>query len=145
MQETIRVGDMSITFLRSRHETESVLDLFEVTIPPQIDLIVPHLHREYDETVIGMDGITTWTVDGKQTRLRPGEQLFVPRGVVHTWGNRQQSTARMMCILTPGLVGPEYFLEIAAVLNVIGPPDLAQLGTIMTRYGVVPAHTAFSL
>jgi quercetin dioxygenase-like cupin family protein len=142
MQELIRVGEMSITFLKSRHETGGVLDLFEMTIPPHGHLIVPHLHRDYDESIIGMNGILTWTVDGRQTQLRRGQHLFIPRGVVHDFTNHHRSTARMMCILTPGMVGPEYFLELADVFNVSGPPNLAKLGAVMTRYGVVPVATA---
>jgi quercetin dioxygenase-like cupin family protein len=142
MQELIRVGEMSITFLKSRHETGGVLDLFEVTIPPHARLIVPHLHREYDESIIVMDGILTWTVDGRETQLRRGQHLFIPRGVGHDYTNYHGATARMMCILTPGLVGPEYFLELADVYNESGPPDLAKLGEVMTRYGVVPVATA---
>ena len=142
MHELIRVGEISIMFLKSRHETGGALDLFEMTIPPHVYLLLPHLHRDYDESIIGMDGITTWTVDGRQTQLRPGEQLFVPRGVVHAFSNHHQSTARVMCILTPGLVGPEYFLELAAVIDADGPPNLAKLGAVMTRYGVVPVTAA---
>ena len=142
MQELIRVGGVSITFLKSRHETGGALDLFEMTIPPDIHLIVPHLHRDYDESIICMDGTLTWTVDGKQTQLHRGQHLFIPRGVVHGFTNHHRSTARMMCILTPGMVGPEYFLELADVLNESGPPDLARLGAVMTRYGVVPVATA---
>ena len=142
MHELIRVGEVIITFLKSRHETDGALDLFEITVPPHANSVIPHLHREYDESVIGMDGIMTWTVDGKQTQLRRGEQLFVPRGVVHTFTNQHQSTARMMCILTPGKVGPEYFRDLAAVFDASGSPNLAELGAVMTRYGVVPVTAA---
>ena len=47
----------------------------------------------------------------------------------------------MMCIFTPGLVGPEYFRELAAAIsNVAGSSDIAaDLGAIMTRYGVIPS------
>jgi len=142
LHELIRLGDISVSFLKSRHETQGSLDLFEMTIPSQVHLILPHLHREYDESIIGMDGITTWTVDGKQIRVHPGEQLFIPRGVVHAYSNNHKSTARIMCILTPGLVGPEYFQDLAAVINVSGPPDLAEIGAVMARYGVVPVTAA---
>ena len=142
MHELIRLGDISVSFLQSRHETQGSLDLFEMTIPPQVHLVLPHLHREYDESIIGMDGITTWTVDGNQIKVHPGEQLFIPRGVVHAFSNNHRSTARIMCILTPGLVGPEYFQDLAAVMNVSGPPDIAEIGAVMTRYGVVPVTAA---
>ena len=64
MHPLIRVGEISITFLKTRHETHSVLDLFEMTIPPTNHMVLSHLHRDYDETVIGLNGVTTWTING---------------------------------------------------------------------------------
>ena len=141
MHPLIRVGEISITFLKTRHETHGVLDLFEMTIPPTDHMVLSHLHRDYDETVIGLNGVTTWTIDGTDHKLHRGEQLFIPRGAVHTYANRHKSTARVMFILTPGLIGPEYFQDLASVINVEGPSDLATIGSIMTRYGVVPVNT----
>jgi mannose-6-phosphate isomerase-like protein (cupin superfamily) len=139
MHEPIHVGNLSITFLKSRHETDGTLDLFELTVPPLAFLNVPHLHRDYDETIIGMNGVATWTVDGSTVKLGPGQQLHIPRGTTHSYSNLHPATCRMMCILTPGLVGPEYFREMAAILRADGPPDVAGIGNIMMRYGVIPA------
>jgi mannose-6-phosphate isomerase-like protein (cupin superfamily) len=139
MHHPIHVGNLSITFLKSRHETQGSFDLFELTVPPHVHLNVPHLHRDYDETIIGMNGITTWNIPGQQVNLGPGQQLHIPRGAAHSYANLQDSTARMMCILTPGLVGPEYFRELAAVLRADGPPDIAGISNVMMRYGVIPA------
>jgi quercetin dioxygenase-like cupin family protein len=130
---------MTVSFIMSRHETHGALDAFEVTIPPTAHSIVPHLHRNYDETIFGVDGIVTWTVDGVPTQIGPGEQLFIPRGVSHGFANQHEQSARMFCVLTPGLLGPEYFDELAFAMNEEGPTDYAALGTIMTRYGVIPA------
>lgn len=141
MHHPIQIGNLSVTFLKSRHETHGTFDLFEVTVPPQAQLFVSHLHRDYDETVIGMDGIVTWTVEGRQIQIGPGEQLHIPRGVAHSYVNLHSATARMMCIFAPGLVGPEYFRELAAVARSAGPADItADMGAIMTRYGVIPAN-----
>ncbi|WP_433969466.1 hypothetical protein [Tunturiibacter gelidiferens] len=78
------------------------------------------------------------TVDGEHILVGPGQQLNIPRGAVHSYANLHHHAARMTCLLTPGLVGPEYFRELAATLNVDGPPDLASIGSIMVRYGVIP-------
>lgn len=139
MHHPIHVGNLSVTFIKSRHETNGKLDLFELTVPPHGHLNVPHLHRDYDETIIGMNGITTWTLDGKKFQIGPGQQLHIPRGVAHTYINTHRTTARMMCILTPGLVGPEYFRELAAVIDADGPVNVPAIAAIMTRYGIIPA------
>jgi quercetin dioxygenase-like cupin family protein len=135
----IHVGNLSITFLKSRHETSGALDLFEVTVPPLAFMNIPHLHRDYDETVIGMNGIATWTVDGRKVQLVPGQQLEIPRGTAHGYSNHHSATCRMLCILTPGIVGPEYFRDMGAVLRADGPPDIAGLAAVMSRYGVIPS------
>jgi mannose-6-phosphate isomerase-like protein (cupin superfamily) len=139
MHHPIHIGNLSVTFLKSRHETEGSLDLFELTVPPHVHLNVPHLHRDYDETIIGMNGIVTWTIEGEKIKVTPGKQLHIPRGIAHSYANLHDATARMMCILTPGLVGPEYFRELAAVLRADGPPDIAGISNVMMRYGVIPA------
>jgi quercetin dioxygenase-like cupin family protein len=138
MHETIRVGEMSVTFLKTRHETGGALDLFELTIPPFARVPLPHLHRKYDETVFGVDGAVTWTLLDKPTEVRRGTTLFIPRGTPHFFANLTHTTARILCLQTPGVMGPEYFLEIAALFRNNHQPDLAGIGAIMSRYGVVP-------
>ena len=41
--------------------------------------------------------------------------------------------------MTPALIGPEYFREMAAIVNAGGPPDLEKIKAVMTRHGLVPA------
>jgi quercetin dioxygenase-like cupin family protein len=138
MHDTIRVGEMSVTFLKTRHETGGALDLFELTIPPFARVPLPHIHRKYDETVFGVDGTVTWTLLDRPTEVRRGSTLFIPRGTPHFFANLTHTTARILCLHTPGVMGPEYFLEIAALFRANHHPDLAGIGAVMTRYGVVP-------
>ncbi|WP_158942419.1 cupin domain-containing protein [Granulicella sp. S190] len=139
MHHPIQIGKISITFLQSRHETGGAFDLFELIVPPNAFLNVPHLHRDYDETIFGLNGIATWTIDGTQVQVHPGQQLEIPRGTVHSYTNLHSGAARMMCLLTPGLVGPEYFRELATALNAEGPPDIVGISQVMARYGVTPS------
>jgi quercetin dioxygenase-like cupin family protein len=138
MHETIRVGEMSVTFLKTRHETGGAFDLFELTIPALARVPLPHLHRKYDETIFGVDGTVTWTLVDKPTEVRRGTTLFIPRGTPHFYANLTHTAARILCLQTPGLMGPEYYLEIAALFRDNRHPNLAGIGAIMSRYGVVP-------
>jgi mannose-6-phosphate isomerase-like protein (cupin superfamily) len=142
MHDTIRVGEMSVTFLKTRHETGGAFDLFELTIPPFARVPLPHIHRKYDETIFGVDGTVTWTLQGEgedqPIEVRRSTTLFIPRGTPHTFANRTHTTARIFCLQTPGVLGPEYFLEIAALFRTNHHPDLAGIGAVMSRYGVVP-------
>lgn len=139
MHHPIHVGNLSVTFLKSRHETCGHADIFEVTVPPHAHLNVAHLHRDYDETIIGMNGTTTWTIDGKKVQVGPGQQLHIPRGVAHNYVNTSLTTARMLCILTPGMIGPEYFRELAAAIDPAGNANISAITAVMERYGVIPA------
>lgn len=137
MHKTIRVGEMNVTFIKTRHETDGAFDLFELTIPPFGRLPLPHIHRKYDETIFGVNGTMTWTVCDVPHQIRRGSSLFIPRNTPHFYANLTHKTARILCLQTPGILGPEYYHEIASCFQA-GHPDLAHMGAIMSRHGVVP-------
>ena len=138
MHKTIRIGPMSVTFLKSRHETEGVFDLFELTIPPLVHVPTPHIHLKYDETIFGLNGHMTWTLGDKPTPVKGGSVLHIPRGVPHFYENRHHTMARILCLQTPGLMGPEYYQELASLYTEDGIADLASITSTMSRYGIVP-------
>ena len=138
MTETIQIGPMRLEFLRSKHDTGGSLDMFRMTVPPRGQMPVAHYHRDWDETVYGLEGELTFTVEGVQHAIRPGDMLFVPRGKVHRFDNRSGADAVALGVLTPGVLGPEYFREVAALLAK-GKPDPEVMKEIMLRHGLVPA------
>jgi quercetin dioxygenase-like cupin family protein len=142
MVETIQVGAMQIKFLQSKHETNGALDVFEVLVPANARMPVAHYHRDWEETAYGLEGTITFKVAGKRIELNEGESLFIPRGVVHGFINETQAPARMLCVLTPGVLGPEFFREIAALTGGSVPPDPAKMAEVMNRHGLVPAPGA---
>src|SRR3984885_14229803 len=101
----------------------------------------PHSHDGYEETAYGLEGILTFTVEGKVTEVGPGRVLVIPRGAVHRFDNFHSATATLLTVITPGILGPSYFREVADLLRASagGPPDLAYLGQIMRRHGLTPA------
>ncbi|WP_375461464.1 cupin domain-containing protein [uncultured Enterovirga sp.] len=138
MTEVIRIGGLELRFLRSKHETGGSLDLFEMTVPPTGRMPVPHHHRDWEETVYGLSGRLGFTVDGERREIGPGDTLFIPRGVVHGFANDSGEPATCLTILTPGVLGPEYFRELAALVAA-GPPDPERMREVMLRHGLVPA------
>jgi hypothetical protein len=45
----------------------------------------------------------------------------------------------MLAILTPGVLGPAYFRELAAVVSAAsGPPDPRAIADVMLRHGLTP-------
>jgi Cupin domain len=78
---------------------------------------VAHSHDAYEESLYGLEGVLTWTIDGEKRDIGPGEALCIPRGVVHMFENEGPADARVLAIVSPGLLGPDYFREIAAVVE----------------------------
>ena len=138
MAETIRISGLELRFLQSKEETAGSLDLFEMVLPPNARMPVPHHHESWDETVYGLAGVSTWRVDGRDVEVTPGQTVFIRRGVVHGFANPSGEPAICLCVLTPGVLGPGYFREIAALASG-GAPDPAKIAEVMLRHGLVPA------
>lgn len=82
----------------------------------------------------------TWTLDGRKSEVGPGQVLCIPRGAVHRFDNVHDADAKMLAIVTPGILGPGYFREMAAVVQAAagGPPNPAALAEVMLRHGLTP-------
>ena len=138
--EEIRVGPMAIRFLVEGEASGGSVAVFEFDVPAGARLPGAHSHDGYEETVYGLEGTVTWTLEGRQVEVGPGEALCIPRGAVHRFDNDHDVDAKVLAIVTPGILGPDYFRELAAVLAAAaGPPDLAALGDVMRRHGLTPA------
>jgi len=140
-REEIRVGELAIRFLVEGEQSAGSVAVFEFDVPAGAEVAAAHSHDGYDETIYGIDGLLTWTVEGTQTDVGPGEALVIPRGAVHHFDNTGDVDAKALAIVTPGILGPDYFREVAAVLAAAagGPPDLEALAAVMRRHGLTPA------
>ena len=81
----------------------------------------------------------TFTVNSKPRDIAAGETCFIPRGAVHGFNNLKPADGKALAVVTPALIGQDYFREIAAIVNAGGPPDLEKIKAVMTRHGLVPA------
>jgi quercetin dioxygenase-like cupin family protein len=140
-REEIKVGEMAIRFLVEGSQVAGSVAVFEFDVPAGARIAGAHSHDGYDETIYGLEGVLTWTIEGAPTDVGPGEVLVIPRGAVHHFDNAREVDARALAIVTPGILGPDFFREVAAVLDaaVAGPPDLAALASVMRRHGLTPA------
>ena len=115
--------------------------VFEFDVPAGARVPAAHSHDGYEETIYGLEGVLTWTLDGRRIEVGPGEVLCIPRGVIHRFDNDHADDAKMLAIVSPGVLSPDYFRECAAVLEAAagGPPDLAALAEVMRHHGLTPA------
>jgi quercetin dioxygenase-like cupin family protein len=139
--EEIRIGALAIRFLVEAEQSGGSVTMFEFDVPAGAKVAAAHSHDAFDETTYGLDGILTWTLDGKPVDVGPGGTLFIPRGAVHHFENTTDADARALAIVTPGVLGPAYFREAAEIVGAAagGPPDLAAIAALMRRHGLTPA------
>src|SRR5512144_2527358 len=115
--EEIKVGELAIRFLVEGGQSGGSVAVFEFDVPAGAKVAAPHSHDGYEETIYGLEGVLTWTVDGTPTDVGPGEALCIPRGAVHHFDNTRDTDARALAIVTPGILGPDYFREVGAILD----------------------------
>jgi quercetin dioxygenase-like cupin family protein len=119
--------------------------IFEFDVTAGAKVPIAHSHDAYEETLYGVDGVLTFTLEGRKIAVGPGDALCIPRGAVHRFDNLHAATSRTLAIVTPGILGPDYFREIAAVAKATAaavppaPPDPAALAEVMRRHGLTPA------
>jgi len=137
-KETIKVGQIIIDFLLEAADTNGSAAMFEFTVPVGAKVPIPHYHESYDETIYGLSGVITFTVEGNPIDIAPGETCFIPRGAVHGFDNLKQKDAKALTVITPALLGSIFFKEVAAILNAGGPPDMEKLKLTMSKHGLIP-------
>ncbi|HTM74515.1 MAG TPA: cupin domain-containing protein [Pseudolabrys sp.] len=140
--ETIETKGFAVHFLVTGSESNGSVAAFELAVPASLRLPAPaHSHDHFEETVYGIEGTLTWTVQGNAIDVGPGQALCIPRGAVHRFDNNASADAKALCVVTPAAIGPEYFRETFALLKAAagGPPDKAKMLEIMRRHGLTPA------
>lgn len=138
MYETIRLGSLQVTFLKTAYEMYDALDMFEVTVAPEGSSLFPHLHVDYDEIVFGMNGIVKWTIGDKEMPVGRGDKVSISRGTPHFFINEESVPARFMLLHTPGLIRPQYFRDLATCFDKEGTPNLDCVVATMMKYGATP-------
>src|SRR5215211_6770730 len=86
-REPITVGPLAIRFLIEGEESDGSVAVFEFDVPAGMSVAAGHSHDGYEETIYGLEGVLTWTIDGTPTDVGPGEALCIPRGAVHQFDN----------------------------------------------------------
>ena len=133
----VRVGKLEIRYLVDGALTGG-LGVFELGVPAGANVPPPHSHTNNEECVYVLAGVLRYRVGDVTRDLGPGDWMSTPRGEVHHFLNAGTETVRALIIQTPD-IGEQYFKDVAAVINVGGPPDRAKLLSVMGQYGLAPA------
>ena len=137
--ETISTKGLSVRFLLSGDKSNGSVAVFELVVIAGQSLPAPaHSHDHFEETIYGVEGVLTWTVDGQPVDVGPGQALCIPRGTVHRFDNNGSKDAKVLCVITPAAIDLAYFREAFAIIGAGGPPDRAKMADLMRRYGLRP-------
>jgi quercetin dioxygenase-like cupin family protein len=137
----INLGGIDVQFLVEAQDSDGIATVFECAVAGGAMVPPPHRHDAFDETVYGLEGVLTFTIDGVTREIGPGDSVCVRRGQVHQFVNPGTVGAKFLSVATPGVFGPDYFTQIRDVLTAAagGPPDLGALLEVMRRHGLTPA------
>jgi quercetin dioxygenase-like cupin family protein len=141
-EETIRIGPIEIRFLLTGEDTSGSMSVFEIMIPAGQKLVPPaHKNDAYEETLYGIQGVLTWTIDGNPIAVGPGHAVCIPRGAVHRFDNFGTEDAKQLVVITPAIMTPAYFRDARAVLEEAagGPPNIAKVVEVFRRHGMTIA------
>jgi len=141
-EESINIGPPGIRFLLTGDDSNGSVSVFEVLVPAGQKLAAPaHMNDAYEEILYGVKGVLTWTVDGTATEVGPGQALSIPRGAVHRFENLGSEDVKQLAVITPAIMGPEYFREAAEVIGAAagGPPDRGKMIEVFRRHGMTVA------
>src|SRR6476469_2576524 len=129
MGEKIELGGIAVEFLVEAEDSGGSVTVFECTVPAGSKVPAPHSHDAFEETVYGLEGTCTWTVDGETRDIAPGDAICIRRGQVHGFDNQSDADMKFLAIASPGVFGPAYFRDIRDVVAAAagGPPDLGAM------------------
>ncbi len=140
-QDEIKIGQLTIRFLVDGEASGTGVSIFEFYVPVAAKVPMGHSHDAYEETIYGLQGVLTFTIEGIPTDIGPGEVLSIRRGVAHRFDNTHDVDAKALAIISPGILGPDFFREMGAIVETAagGPPNIAAIAAVMQRHGLTPA------
>jgi mannose-6-phosphate isomerase-like protein (cupin superfamily) len=127
--ERIKVRGGWLSFLAVGEQTRGAYGLIETANEPSTGVPL-HVHEREDETWFVLEGEYTFEVGGQTFRAGPGDYVFGPRYVPHSYANRTEAVARALIMVTPA--GFEGFWRESA--NLAG--DAAAHKALGEKYGV---------
>jgi quercetin dioxygenase-like cupin family protein len=99
--EMIQVGALRVRFLVEAADSNGSASVFECFVPADSTMPAPHSHDAFEETIYGLEGVTTWRVDGRTLDIRRGEAFCIPRGAVHGFENQGTEDAKFLSVASP--------------------------------------------
>lgn len=72
-----------------------------------------HTHPEMDEIIYVLEGSMTQWLEHEKRDLRPGDSIYIPRGVVHGCINRSNAECEFLAILSPAKINGPFAVDVS--------------------------------
>ncbi|HUG15271.1 MAG TPA: cupin domain-containing protein [Thermomicrobiales bacterium] len=83
-----------------------------------------HLHHAQDEWFYVAEGAYVIEVGSERFYIHPGDAVFGPRGVPHTWAHIGETLGRIVFVVSPAGQLEAFFRALSAI-NAVAPQDPA--------------------
>lgn len=138
MEHFVQLGQSSMSMVKEASDTEGRFSLLELNVEPGGTIFGMHLHLDCDETVIGVEGLSAWTIGSELVVVGPGERIVIPRGIPHTMHNRQTYPSRSLCAFSPGCITAEFLIEMSGAYQAVGTERLARIDAALQHFRMLP-------
>src|ERR671926_1277224 len=118
--ESVALGGVGVDFKVPGQMTGGALSIVEHPLDPG-RLIPPHIHYKEDELSYVVSGEVGVRIGDRDYVAGPGDYVFKPRNIPHTFWNAGAEPAHLVEIISPG--GFETFFARLGELTETCPPD----------------------
>jgi quercetin dioxygenase-like cupin family protein len=127
-------GNSSRTIKLRANQTGGRLTLMEgVLLPGEGPPI--HIHSREDESFHVLEGELQFQIGDTYITAKPGEWIYAPVGIKHTFRNVNSTNARLEFVFTPG--GIEHYFEEVSQVFIDKPANWSDIANqIALKYGI---------
>jgi quercetin dioxygenase-like cupin family protein len=130
--EAVHLFDLGVRFLIESATTGGAFSLVEHPLPPRALGAPIHTHELEDEYSYILEGKIGVLIGEEVVVAEPGELVFKPRGIPHTFWNAGDEPARLLETISPA--GFEQYFRDLAPLLAAAQPDMAAVAAVAARY-----------
>jgi quercetin dioxygenase-like cupin family protein len=131
--ELVHIFGVPIHIRLRAGETNGALGLFE-SHDPAGDGPPPHIHHREDETFHILEGDYEFRVGDRSIRARPGDTLFAPRSVPHSYRCLSPEGGRISVTLTPA--GFDAFFQQVGAMSPAEQKDFPRIAQLAADFGL---------
>jgi quercetin dioxygenase-like cupin family protein len=136
----VELGDHRAHVAVSSRDTGGTFGLAVTTVDPEGG-VPPHVHTREDETFYILEGRFAALVGGRAIEAGPGDTIFAPRNVPHTWRCVSAAGGKLLVMLTPAANFEAFAIEMAQrasdpQADMSDPAKRAEFMALCERYGI---------